>query len=128
MNALAHLTMQCTANLALMVLYMFRLHIQLCIESTCYRRKHPCMTPSPTIPRNESASVFRPTHLQAYGWLVNGSMNAAAAGVDLSGDGGVLREMVREGDGKGLASGDIAMVRFTGTVAETGQASGWPQL
>lgn len=41
--------------------------------------------------------------------------------VDLSGDGGVTREVVQEGDGKGLATGDIAMVRFTGTVAKTGQ-------
>lgn len=53
----------------------------------------------------------------------------AAAAVDLSGDGGVTREMVREGTGKGLATGDIAMVRFTGKVAETGQvrtrALGW---
>lgn len=29
--------------------------------------------------------------------------------------------MVKEGRGKGLATGDIATVRFTGTVAETGQ-------
>lgn len=41
--------------------------------------------------------------------------------VDLSGDGGVTREMLKEGSGKGLATGDIATVRFTGTVAETGQ-------
>lgn len=41
--------------------------------------------------------------------------------VDLSGDGGVMREMLQEGDGKGLATGDIGMVCFTGTVEETGQ-------
>lgn len=46
---------------------------------------------------------------------------ATATAVDLSGDGGVTREIVQEGKGKGLATGDIAMVRFSGTVAETGQ-------
>lgn len=50
------------------------------------------------------------------------SAAASAAGVvDLSGDGGVTREMLQEGSGKGLATGDIAMVRFTAKVAETGQ-------
>lgn len=37
----------------------------------------------------------------------------------------MTREMVKEGTGKGLATGDIATVRFTGTVAETGQV--WRQ-
>lgn len=46
---------------------------------------------------------------------------SATSVVDLSGDGGVTREIVKEGDGKGLATGDIAMVRYTGTVVETGQ-------
>lgn len=50
----------------------------------------------------------------------------ATSPVDLSGDGGVTREMVQEGDGKGLATGDIATVRFTGKVAETGQVSSVP--
>ncbi|CAM9637463.1 unnamed protein product [Ascophyllum nodosum] len=45
----------------------------------------------------------------------------ASPAVDLSGDGGVTREMLQEGKGKGLATGDIAMVRFTGVVEETGQ-------
>ncbi|CAM9761054.1 unnamed protein product [Scytosiphon promiscuus] len=45
----------------------------------------------------------------------------ATSPVDLSGDGGVTREMVQDGAGKGLATGDIATVRFTGKVAETGQ-------
>lgn len=41
--------------------------------------------------------------------------------VDLSGDGGVTRQMTREGAGKGLVTGDIATVKFTGTVEDTGQ-------
>lgn len=41
--------------------------------------------------------------------------------VDLSGDGGVMREMIAEGEGKRLMTGDIATVKFTGTVVETGQ-------
>ncbi|CAM9130989.1 unnamed protein product [Ectocarpus sp. 4 AP-2014] len=48
------------------------------------------------------------------------STAVATSPIDLSGDGGVTREMIKEGSGKGLATGDIATVRFTGTVAETG--------
>lgn len=46
---------------------------------------------------------------------------STAETVDLSGDGGVTRQMIGEGAGKGLVTGDIANVKFTGTVEETGQ-------
>eukprot|EP00752_Nemacystus_decipiens_P006297 g5677.t1 len=52
---------------------------------------------------------------------MSAAVAASSPPVDLSGDGGVTREMLKEGSGKGLATGDIATVRFTGTIAETGQ-------
>lgn len=54
------------------------------------------------------------------------AVSAIGKAVDLTGDGGVMREMLQEGEGKGLATGDIAMVRFTGTVEETGQVKHAP--
>eukprot|EP00611_Tribonema_gayanum_P013740 TRINITY_DN2490_c0_g1_i1.p1 TRINITY_DN2490_c0_g1~~TRINITY_DN2490_c0_g1_i1.p1 ORF type:complete len:284 (+),score=120.66 TRINITY_DN2490_c0_g1_i1:78-929(+) len=45
---------------------------------------------------------------------------ATAAAVDLSGDGGVLRRVVRRGGGKELLTGDIALVKYTGRVKDTG--------
>ncbi|CAM9702446.1 unnamed protein product [Choristocarpus tenellus] len=41
--------------------------------------------------------------------------------VDLTGDGGVTREMLKEGQGKGMVAGDIASVKYTGKVVETGE-------
>lgn len=52
---------------------------------------------------------------------MSAAVTTSSPPVDLSGDGGVTREMLKEGGGKGLTTGDIATVRFTGTVAETGQ-------
>lgn len=61
--------------------------------------------------------------LEGMSMVSTASTTGGGTVVDISGDGGVTREMIREGDGKGLATGDIAMVRFTGTVEETGQVS-----
>jgi hypothetical protein len=52
--------------------------------------------------------------------MVATSAPVSAPAADLSGDGGVTRRMIKEGNGKRLLTGDIALVNFSSKVKENG--------